>query len=84
MLNANSSFNEKNISALLGSLVQEDYQTAVSFIEYLIAMRKKKEAQKSIAILSDIQATLGEDKGWESEAAMLEDMAQFRRERIGL
>ena len=35
MLNANSSFNEKNISALLGSLVQEDYQTAISFIEYL-------------------------------------------------
>jgi len=80
----NASMNKDNISVLLGRLGQEDYQTAVSFIEYLIAMRGKKEAAKSIDILSDIQASFKEDKGWDSEAAMLKDMAQFRRERMGL
>ena len=63
---------------------EEDYQAAISYIGYLAAMRKKKRAEDSLKILSDIQSMFKDDKGWASEQDMLEDMAQFRRERMGL
>jgi len=47
-------------------------------------MRKKKKAADSRKILAEIQNMFQEDKGWDSEQAMIEDMAQFRRERNGL
>lgn len=75
---------KETIATLLNSLDYEDYQAAASFIGYLIAMRKKSRAEESRKILSDIQKTFKDDKGWESEADMIEDMAQFRRERMGI
>ena len=34
--------------------------------------------------LKDIQNMFSDDKGWSSEESMIEDMAKFRRERLGL
>lgn len=51
-------------------------------LQYLSDERKKKRAQESKNLLSQIQVMFEEDKGWEDEDSMLADMAAFRRERM--
>jgi hypothetical protein len=70
------------LNSLLDNLEEEDYNTAISFIQYLSESRKKKNAEKSKALLSEIQEIFTDDKGWNTEESMLEDMASFRRERM--
>lgn len=72
------------INDMLNGLEEEDYKAAVSFIEYLSDSRKKKRAQESKALMAEIQDIFAEDKVWESEENMIEDMAAFRRERMFL
>lgn len=72
------------ISDMLNNLEKEDYNTAVSFIQYLSDTRKKKKAIESKEILKEIQEIFIEDIGWENEEKMIEDMAKFRRERMNL
>ena len=72
------------INDMLNSLEEEDYKAAISFIEYLSVSRKKKRAEKNTVILSEIQDMFADDKGWDSEQDMIEDMAKFRKERMGL
>ena len=74
---------EMKINDMLNSLEEEDYKTAISFLEYLSASRKQKRAQKNTAILSEIQDMFADDKGWDSEQDMIEDMAKFRKEHMG-
>lgn len=73
-----------SINDMLNDLEEEDYRTAISFIEYLSAVRKQKRTQESVAALSEIQSMFADDKGWDSEVDMIEDMAAFRKERMGL
>ena len=70
------------INDMLDELEEEDYKAAVRFIEYLSDSRKKKKAQESMALMAEIQSVFEEDKGWESEKSMIEDMAVFRRKRM--
>ncbi len=72
------------VNSMLDNLDEEDYRAAISFIEYLSSARKKKRAEESEKILSEIQNIFKSDKGWDSEEIMLKDMAAFRRERMGL
>jgi hypothetical protein len=69
------------INDMLNSLDEEDYNTAVSFIQYLSYTRKNKKATDSQNILSEIQNMFSGDKGWDSEDDMIADMAAFRKER---
>ena len=69
------------INNILNTLDEEDYNTAISFIQYLSESRKKKKAESSKQTLAEIQKIFSEDKGWDSEENMLEDMAAFRKER---
>ena len=69
------------INNMLNNLDEEDYNTAISFIQYLSESRKKKKVESSKQTLAEIQKIFSEDKGWDSEESMLEDMAAFRRER---
>ncbi len=32
--------------------------------------------------MDEFQSIIGEDRGWDSEGAMLEDMSRFRKERV--
>ena len=70
------------VNDLLENLDEEDYKIALSFLQYLSDMRKKKKAQESKDFLSQIQVMFKEDKGWDSEESMLADMAAFRRELV--
>ncbi len=70
------------INDMLNGLEEEDYKAAASFIEYLSDSQKKKKAQESKALMAEIQGVFGEDKCWDSEEGMIEDMAAFRRERM--
>lgn len=70
------------INNMLYTLDEEDYNTAISFIQFLSDSRKKKKAEQSQRILSEIQEMFSDDKGWSSENAMLNDMANFRKERM--
>lgn len=72
------------VSNLLEKLDEEDYKIALTFLQYLSDMKKKRKAQENKEILSQIQGMFNEDKGWESEENMIADMAAFRRERMGL
>lgn len=69
------------VNDLLNSLEEEDYNTVLCFIRFLLDSRRKEQAERSVAALKEIQGMFSEDKGWDSEKAMLEDMAEFRRER---
>lgn len=69
------------VNELLNSLEEEDYKMAITFIQYLSDSRKKERAEQSKAALKEIQAMFTEDKGWDSEERMLEEMALFRKER---
>lgn len=71
------------IKDMLDGLEEDDLKAAVRFIEYFSDSRKKKKAQESKALISEIQGIFADDKGWESEEDMVEDMAAFRRERMG-
>lgn len=71
------------VNDLLNSLEEEDYNAAIRYIEFLSASRKQQKAQASKDALAEIQKMFADDKGWESEEAMLKDMAEFRRSRLG-
>lgn len=43
------------VNNMLDNLEEEDYKAAISFIEYLSSARKKKRAEESEKILSEIQ-----------------------------
>ena len=62
--------------------LEEDYNTAIQFIQFLADIRKKKKAINSKKILAEIQDIFQDNKGWESEKAMIKDMATFRKERM--
>ena len=70
------------INNMLNTLDEEDYNTAISFIQYLSDSRKKQKAEQSKKILSEIQDMFSDDQGWESEDYMIKEMADFRRERM--
>ena len=70
------------INNMLNTLDEEDYNTAISFIQYLSDSRKKQKAEQSKKILSEIQDMFSDDKGWEAEDYMIKEMADFRRERM--
>ena len=70
------------INNMLNTLDEEDYNTAISFIQYLSDSRKKQKAEQSKKILSEIQDMFSDDKGWESADYMIKEMAEFRRERM--
>ena len=70
------------INNMLNTLDEEDYNTAISFIQYLSDSRKKQKAEQSKKILSEIQDMFSDDNGWESEDYMIKEMADFRRERM--
>lgn len=72
------------ISDMLNNLEDEDYKTAISFIEFLSVSRKKKKAEESKKKLEEIQKMFSDDKGWDSEESMIKEMAAFRRERMNL
>ncbi|MBD5450339.1 MAG: hypothetical protein HDR28_09375 [Lachnospiraceae bacterium] len=60
------------------------YKKQCNLENYILSDERKKRAQESKILLSQIQVMFEEDKGWEDEDSMLADMAAFRRERIGL
>lgn len=72
------------INNMLNNLEEDDYKAIISFIEYLSDSRKKKKANDSKDVMSQIQNMFEKDKGWDSEDSMIEDMAAFRKERMNL
>ena len=47
-------------------------------------MPETLEQTRALDTLKEIQNMFSDDKGWSSEKSMIEDMAEFRRERQGL
>lgn len=72
------------VNDLLEKLDEEDCKIALTFLQYLSDTKKKRQAQESKAIISQIQGLFKDDRGWNSEEDMIADMATFRRERMGL
>ena len=72
------------VNRMLEDLEEEDFQTAITFIQFLSDTRKKKKAADSKSILAEIQGMFQGDTGWNDEESMIADMAAFRRERMGL
>lgn len=70
------------LTNMLNSLEEEDYNVAISFIQYLSETRKKKKADESKKILKEIQGIFSDDPGWDSQENMIADMAAYRRERM--
>ena len=68
------------ISSLLAGLNDEDYSHALSYIRFLYDNRKTANATEQA--FRDIQALIGDDKGWASEEEMIKDTAEFRRSRM--
>jgi hypothetical protein len=62
---------------MITRLTEEDYFSAVRYIEFLSKMR----AEAAKKTLSEIQEIFSDDAGWENEEEMLKDMANFRQKR---
>ncbi len=67
------------VNDLLNTLEEEDLMSALSYIQFLSANRKKAKAERSKVAMKEIQEMFADDKGWESEEEMLADMAEFRK-----
>ena len=78
------SLHDTFLNTILKDLEEEDYNTAIQFIQFLADTRKKKKAINNKKILAEIQDIFQDDKGWENEEAMIKDLATFRKERMGL
>ena len=50
------------INNMLNTLDEEDYNTAISFIQYSSDSRKKQKAEQSKKIFSEIQSIFSNDK----------------------
>ena len=72
------------VNRMLEDLEEEDFQTAITFIQFLSDTRKKKKAADSKSILAEIQGMFQGDTGWNDEESMIADMVAFRKERMGL
>ena len=70
------------LTDMLDNLEEEDYNVAITFIQYLSETRKKKNAEENKAILKEIQNIFSDDPGWDSEESMIADMAAFRKVRM--
>ena len=62
---------------MIKTLTEEDYFSAVRYIEFLSQTRQNNAKNT----LHKIQSLFADDKGWDSEEEMLKDMADFRRKR---
>ena len=67
-----------DLPTMIATLSNEYRVAAIKYIEYLV-QSQKRDAK---ATLHEIQGLFSEEKGWDSETEMLEDMAKFRRERL--
>lgn len=74
----------KEINSLLTALDDEDYPIVINYIKVISEKRKKQRALETILAMNEFTATLTGEKGWESEEEMLQDMAEFRRTRMGI
>lgn len=72
------------VNEMLNLLEEQDYNTVIDFIGYLLKKRKAEQVKQNKLALQEIQEIFVDDKGWDSEEMMIEDMAAFRKERLGL
>lgn len=71
------------VNDLLNTLEEDDLNTAIRYIQFLSVSRKQEKVKQSKEALQEIQSMFADgDKGWSSEAEMIEDMAEFRRCRL--
>ncbi|MBP5706494.1 MAG: hypothetical protein J6W76_04345 [Spirochaetales bacterium] len=66
-----------DLMQMISRLTEEDYFSAVRYIEFLSQTRQNSAKNT----LHKIQSIFADDKGWNSEEEMLKDMAEFRRKR---
>ncbi len=78
----NLTYNALELNRMIAGLNNEDLKKAISYIEFLYEQRQKAEADRNGRIMREIQALIGNDKGWDSEEDMIKDMAEFRRSRM--
>ena len=69
---------KNDLTQMVATLTDEYRVAATKYIEFLLQSQKANAK----ATLSKIQNMFADDKGWNSEAEMLSDMANFRRERL--
>lgn len=72
----------KEINTLLENLDTEDYPIVIDYIKLVAQNRKKQRSLETIAAMNEFQSLIGENKGWNSEEEMIEDMANFRKSRM--
>ncbi|MBQ3653008.1 MAG: hypothetical protein II954_01170 [Synergistaceae bacterium] len=78
----NPAYNALELNRLLAGLDNEDLRKAISYVEFLYDQRRKADADRNGRIMREIQALIGDDKGWDSEEEMIKDVAEFRRSRM--
>ena len=78
----NTTYNALELNRLLAGLNNEDLRKAISYVEFLYDQRQKTDADRNGRIMREIQALIGDDKGWDSEEEMIKDVAEFRRSRM--
>ena len=64
-----------DLAQVIATFTAEYRIAAIKYIEYLAQAQKSKAK----ATLHEIQSMFSDNKGWNNESEMLEDMAKFRR-----
>ena len=78
----NAAYNALELNRLLAGVNNDDLRKAISYVEFLYDQRQKAEAGRNGRIMREINALIGDDKGWVSEDEMIKDLAESRRSRM--
>ena len=79
------SANQDKLSAILKTSRQKYLQKnpmTMTEIDQEIQDYRREKADQDSKTLKEIQSMFADDKGWDSEESMINDMAAFRRERM--
>lgn len=73
----------QTIQGMLNTLNADNLKTAMRFIQFLQSTQNETNIDNHTAKFNQLQAMFADDKGgYGSEEDVIQDLAQFRRERL--
>ena len=82
MLAVKGYFDGNNYIVEENVVVKPNQRVIITFLDDDFDASATSEKKRATETLHKIQAMFNDDKGWNSEQEMIEDLANFRRERL--
>lgn len=70
------------ITDMLSGLSDNSRNSAYDYIRYLWEREGPQRQERAREAFEQVDAMIGDNKGWDSEEDMIRDLAEFRRSRM--